>query len=425
MLRDISEFVSGLKLEEKFSPRKNVDIIWFYLFLPSLIGYFVLLTNLINNKPTVGTVHMIDSGLRNLIDSSSLVELITTNLQQTNGPLWIDDESASNSYLMFSDTRLNRIYKWEEGKGLFTVGNTIYIERSGCISNESRCNALDAPGSSGLLRRSTTSLDLLVCQHGEREVTLVSETGRRTAIVTHYKGQRLNAPSDVVVSPEGHLYFTDPVAGLLDRETRSVELDRELGHSGVYMLRAEHVQLALETGEPSPHVLLMDGSLGRPTGLAFSPDYSKLYVSNADAARPLWKVYEVADSGVLTKGAVFADAAALMPQFIGNTCGSEDSSTDSARQGIETCNSAAVAGLPRGLKVDIFGNLFATGPGGVLVLSPTGQLLGRVDLGGSIATNVAFGGDGRLYITAGDVVARVRVKTKPTRIVTAPTSKKI
>lgn len=397
------DFIRSLNLEEKLSPRRNADIIWFYIFFPCVVAYFVILTNFINSKPTIGTIEIYDPAFSGLLYAGKEMEIITTGLDWAEGPLWVQDEAASLSYLMFSDTIRNRIYKWEEGKGMFTVGKTIYVEKSGCRTDPAYCDAMYEPGSNALLRKDVSSLDLIVCQHGERAVTLLRENGTRSGIATHYNGSRLNSPNDLVMSPEGHLYFTDPKYGLYDkaRTLRGVELE----HSGLYMIRSEYLQISLQSGEPTDQVWLMDGSLNQPNGLAFSPDFSKLYVSNSDSTHPFWKVYDVSDAGLLKNGRVFYDASALYEKECGGT------GADAAMQRI--CENY---GAPDGLKVDIHGNLFATGPGGVLVISPEGKLLGRFRLDRP-ASNVAFGADGRLYITAQDLVARVWVKTKPNRVI--------
>src|SRR6185503_10525720 len=119
---------------------------------------------------------------------------------------------------------------------------------------------------------------------------------------------------------------------------------------------------------------LLTSDLGFPNGVAFSPDEKTLYVSNADYARPTWTAYDVQPNGMLARGRVFFDATALVKQ--------------------------GGKGVPDGLRVDRAGNVFATGPGGVLILSPTGKHLGTIVTGQPTA-NCAFGDDGfTLYMTA-------------------------
>lgn len=402
LVTNIIQFLGSLNLEEKLSPRKNKEIIWFYIFLPSLIIYFVFLSEYLNTKPSIGAIQVFDNEFLKIVNPSSKIEVIATGLNWTEGPVWINDELP---YLLFSDTVQNRIYKWEEGKGMFTIGKSIYLERSGCRDRES-CALLREGGSNGLIRRDATSYDLLACLHGERSVSLLRENGTRSAIATHYKGKRLNSPNDLVWSPDGHLYFTDPTYGLY-RPDYTIQ-DQELTFSGLYMVKADYVQQALEQGEATAYVRLLEGALRQPNGLAFSPDFSKLYVSDSDAQEPAVHVFEVTDDGSLVRGKVFFSFKTTNNS---NTCDSNSEETVCSNE-VQT---QAVSGVPDGLKVDVFGNVFVGSGQGVLVLSSEGQLLGQISLG-KAASNLVFGSDQRLYITSGEMVVRVAVKTKPARI---------
>ena len=150
--------------------------------------------------------------------------------------------------------------------------------------------------------------------------------------------------------------------------------------------------------------VLLDDSMTFPNGLAFSPDYSKLYVSNSIREDPYIKVFDVTDSGALRGGRTFFNMTDIVSKY---------------------CTPASEhCGVPDGLKVDINGNVFATGPGGVLVLSPAGELIGLFNLDRPVS-NIVFGTDGRLYLTAKDLIVRVWIKTKPARFISkVPTPKK-
>jgi gluconolactonase (EC 3.1.1.17) len=125
--------------------------------------------------------------------------------------------------------------------------------------------------------------------------------------------------------------------------------------------------------------------LSYPNGIGLSPDERTLYVANSDPARPIWMAYTLNDKGEVVDKRVFADVSDLM--------------------------SREAPGLPDGLAVSVSGHLFATGPGGVLILSPEGKRLGRIVTGGPIA-NCAFGDDGRtLYLTSHRFIARVPLRT--------------
>jgi gluconolactonase len=412
------EFIASLRLENKLLPTRNPEISWCYVFLPAVLGYFAVLTHYLNTKPPIGSIEVLHAAsFAKLVYPKHGMETIATGAQWAEGPLWLVDDNAGISFLAYSDTRLNAIYRWDQGKGFFTVGKSIMVSRSGCRTDRAHCDGLVEPGTNGLLRMNPAlmpiahekSVDLLACQHGERAIALLRENGTRTAIATHYNGKRFNSPNDLIWSPEGHLYFTDPTYGLAtkvprppvaavdgdENTTRPLVPDQEQPVSGVYMVRKDDIHDAVESGEATARVYLLHGDISMPNGLGFSPDFSKLYVSNGDAADPVYYVFDVSPiTGLLSNRRVFYDASALL-----------------AADG-------PGAGLPDGLKVDIHGNVFAAGPGGVLVLSPDGQLLGRFKFDRP-ATNVAFGGDGRLYVTLSDAVARIWIKTKPVRIISS------
>lgn len=397
IIRGIVGWVKSLNLDEKLSPKKNAEIIWFYLFLPCVVIYLSLLSEYLNTKPITGRIESLDPSFTSLVDPSSKIEIIATNLTWAEGPLWMNDDNLP--FLLFSDPVHNRVYKWEEGKGMFTIGKTIHVEKSGCKTNQTHCDFVYEPGSNGLIRRDDTSLDIIAALHGERAIGLLRDNGTRAMIASHYKGQRLNSPNDLVWSPEGHIYFTDPPYGLMDKN--QVIHGKELDHNGVYMIKSEYVQLALEMGVPTVYVRLLESKLSRPNGLAFSPDFSKLYVANSDPRAPMIVAYEVKDDGSIHKGKIFYNATSLYEQ-------------ECLKVTSKTCNGKV--GLPDGIKVDINGNVFAAGPGGVMIISPEGKLLGRILLD-NIVSNLAFGSDNRLYLTAQDIIARVRVKAKPVRII--------
>jgi gluconolactonase len=397
LVQNIVDFFKSLNLEEKLSPRRNYEIIWFYIFLPCFFLYLVFLSQYLNEKPSIGKIEVLDSSFSNYVNPAAKIEVIATGLNWAEGPLWIQDDNLP--HLVFSDTILNRIYKWEEGKGMFTIGKTIYQENSGCRLDQEQCVDVYEPGSNGIVRRSGDSFDLISCLHGDRGIAIIRDNGTRSMIATHYKTSRLNSPNDLILSPEGHLYFTDPTYGLVSKKDRMVA-NKELNHSGVYMIKADYLQLSADMGEPTHYVRLVESKLSHPNGLAFSPDFSKMYISNSANDNTYINVYDVADDGSLVRGRIFFNASELWRK----DC---QSAVDQQCQETGPCD---------GLKVDIHGNLFASGPGGVMVISPDGILLGRIRLDRP-ASNVAFGSDGRLYITAKDIVARLWIKTKPARIV--------
>lgn len=308
---------------------------------------------------TIGRIVRLDPALDKLLDANQPIEVLAEGFVWSEGPAWIKD----GGYLIFSDVPQNTIFKWKEGEGLST-----FLKPSGFTG---RGNYSREPGSNGL----TISRDgqIIACEHGDRRVSIMPiEGGGKRTLADKHRGRRFNSPNDVVQKSNGDVYFTDPPYGLPGQEN---DPSRETGVFGVYRVAV------------SGQVTLLINDLQRPNGLAFSPDESILYVNQSDPGQPYIMAYPVLKSGILGKGRVFFDASAL------------------SKEGLP--------GLPDGLRVDVHGNLFATGPGGVLVISPQGKLLGRIDTTQPTA-NCAWGGnDGStLYITANDRLCRVKTNTR-------------
>ncbi len=126
--------------------------------------------------------------------------------------------------------------------------------------------------------------------------------------------------------------------------------------------------------------------MSRPNGIALSPDDKTLYVANSDPKEPVWMAFPLGKKGKLGKGKVFYDSSKIVAE--------------------------KKPGLPDGMKVDVEGNLWATGPGGVLIFAPDATLLGMIETGTNTA-NCAFGDDGgTLYIAVNHDIARIRTSTK-------------
>jgi gluconolactonase len=186
-----------------------------------------------------------------------------------------------------------------------------------------------------------------------------------------YMGKRLNSPNDGVFQSNGDLYFTDPPYGLAGLNKDPA---KELDFNGVYRVSAADGRLALLTKE-----------MTFPNGIALSPDEKWLYVANSDKDKAIWMAFPVMGDGTLGPGRVFADVTTSVP---------------------------VKKGVPDGMKVDAAGNLFATGPGGVLVFASDGSHLGTFATGQATA-NCGWGEDGSvLYITADMYIGRVRLTTK-------------
>lgn len=309
------------------------------------------------NFPVIGQIHRHAPELDALLPANARIEVIASGFEWTEGPVWIKEDGG---YLLFSDIPRNSIYRWKEKEGV-----SLWMKPSGYTGVADY--GLE-PGSNGLTLDSEGRL--VLCEHGDRRIARLEKGGGKRTLVDNYQGKRLNSPNDLVYKSDGVLYFTDPIYGLPQRENDPM---RELSFCGVY-------RLATDGG-----LTLLTDKLSRPNGIAFSPDEKTLYVANSDRSRAIWMKFPVKDDGTIGEGEVLYDA---------------------------TANAGRLPGLPDGFKVDRSGNLWATGPGGVYVISPQGGLLGRLETG-EATSNIAWGGDGSvLYITSDMYVCRVQTNTK-------------
>lgn len=307
--------------------------------------------------PPLGTIDRVDSRLDALVAPGAEIEQLADGFEWSEGPVWV----AAGRHLLFSDIPANTVYRWSDAEGL-----TPYMRPAGYMWE-------DAPGPE--LGTNGLAIDsegrLVVCDHGNRMIARIDTTTfTREVLASEYNGGRLNSPNDLVFRSNGDIYFTDPPYGL---EGLNDSPAKELRFNGVYRLR------------PDGRMTLLTTALTFPNGIAFSPDESTLYVANSDPQRPVIMAFDVLGDGTLSDSRVFFDARPL------------------AAEGRR--------GLPDGMAVDRHGNVFATGPGGVLVLSPDGDHLGTISTGELIA-NVAFGDDGSmLYMTSDRLLARVKTNT--------------
>jgi gluconolactonase len=316
----------------------------------------MLLAQDTTNFPVLGRIIREDPKLDQLLAADAKLDVIAAGFDWSEGPVWWAKEKA----LLFSDIPRNSVMIWREGKGV-----DLYLKPSGYTG------AVDygrEPGCNGLVM--DPQGQLVSCEHGDRRISVLTREGGKRTLVDNYMGKRLNSPNDAVYKSNGDLYFTDPPYGLPKQWD---DPRRELDFCGVYRL-SKKGELTLLTKEMS-----------RPNGIAFSPDEKTLYVANSDPKRAIWMAYPVNADGTLGAGKVFADVTSMAGQH---------------------------KGLPDGLKVDIAGNLWATGPGGVHIYAPDGKRLGRIETGEATA-NCAWGDDGStLYVTADMYLCRIRTKTR-------------
>ena len=310
--------------------------------------------------PASGEIERLHPAINDLIPVQAAPELLAEGFDWSEGPAWVDD----GGYLLFSDIPPNSIYRWSEDDGI-----RLFLKPSGYDGNRTD---LREPGSNGLAINAEGSL--LLAEHGNRRIarleSLDDPTADRITVTDRYEGSRLNSPNDIVIAANGDIYFTDPPYGLAGQMD---DPEKELDFQGVYLFRQSDQQTLLLAKQ------------SRPNGIGLSPDGETLYVANSDGAAPYIYAYDVLDTGELGARRVFFDAGPL------------------SRQGRR--------GAPDGMVVDSDGNLWATGPGGVLIIDSGGRHLGSI-LTGRATANCTFGTDETtLYITADDQLLRLRLRS--------------
>ena len=327
--------------------------------LPTLLILCVLANaSLAEEKPN-SEVERIDSQFDKLVPKNAKVELLAGGFKWTEGPVWI----KRGGYLLFSDIPNNRINKWKEGEGI-----SVFLDRSGYTGSEPFTG--EEPGTNGLVLDAKGRLTM--CEHGSRRVSRLNSDGSRTILAAKYQGKRFNSPNDLIWHASGDLYFTDPPYGLPKRYD---DPQRELDWCGVYRRSVDG------------KITLVSKRLRRPNGIALSPDQKTLYVAQSDGSEAIYVAFPIKSDGSLDEGKILFDAT--------------------KRIGKE-----GRPGGPDGMAVDVHGNLWATGPGGVLVITPDGKLLGRVGTGERTA-NCCFGGDGStLYMASDDYLTRIKTTTR-------------
>lgn len=307
---------------------------------------------------TLGKIERLDPAFDKLVPKNAQIEMLAEKkFMWAEGPVWVADQKA----VLFSDIPRNMIWKWSNGKLEEFLKPSGYTGKAKFEGYEPGCNglALDKKG------------NLILCQHGDRRVAQLEKDGSFKTLADKYDGKRFNSPNDLTIKSNGDIYFTDPPYGL---PKQMDDPAKELDFQGVYRLDT-HGKVTLLTKE-----------MTRPNGIALSPDEKHLYVANSDPKMAIWKVFPVKEDGTLGEGKVFFDST----KWVG----------------------AQHPGLPDGMKVDTQGNVWATGPGGVLVFSPEGKHLGTLATGVPTA-NCGWGDDGStLYITADKNLVRVKTSVK-------------
>ncbi|RMF43893.1 MAG: SMP-30/gluconolactonase/LRE family protein [Planctomycetota bacterium] len=322
--------------------------------LAALLGFSWLLiatASPAQGQRTLGHIERLTPELSRLVPEGTQIEVLADGFTWSEGPVWV---GGDDGYLLFSDIPRNTIFRWDQSGEV-----SVFMHPSGYTGVT--YYGLE-PGSNGLL------LDrhgrLVMCEHGDRRLSVLTERGGKMTLADRYDGKRLNSPNDAVLKSNGDIYFTDPPYGLPQRFT---DPRRELPFCGVYRLSSDGT------------LTLLTKSIERPNGIAFSPDEKTLYVAQSNPEQANWTAFPVKPDGTLGPGEEFYDVT--------------------ERVGKEP-------GLPDGMTVDGAGNLWASGPGGIYVFSPRGRLLGRL-VTGERTSNCTFGPNGWLFMTVDSYLCRV------------------
>jgi gluconolactonase len=272
-----------------------------------------------------------------IVDHQAKLETVATGFGFTEGPMW-----DAAGFLYVSDETINKIFRvYPNGKKEEVI-------------------ALGDPDGNTFDRQHR----LIDCASVLRAIIAVTADGKYKILADHYDGKKFNSPNDVIVGPDGALYFTDPTLDLVAGEKQ------EIPFQGVYRL------------DDAGNVRLLTQDLTQPNGLAFSPDGKHFYID--DSEKRNIRVYDVASDGTLSNGRVFGEEPG----------GKHD-------------------GVPDGIKVDKSGNLFVTGPKGIWVWDAFGNHLGTIAMPEQPA-NLTWGDQDyrTLYITATTSVYRLEMKTQ-------------
>ena len=300
---------------------------------------------------TTGEFERLTPEFDRIVPADAKIEIVASGFAWSEGPVW----RKEGGFLLFSDAPNNVINRWTEEDSI-----SVYLRPAGWVWGPPEGRR--EHGSNGLIEDAEGRL--LIADHGNRQIARLDETTwSKTTLADNYQGKKFNSPNDLVIHPDGSIYFTDPPYGLEGIQNSPL---RELDISGVYRI------------SPTGELTLLTDEFLFPNGIGLSPDGGTLYV--ASTSQPaLVKAYDLQPDGSIANGRVFFD-----PQQLGRRGGHD------------------------GMVIDQEGRVWVTGAGGVLVLGADGTHLGSI-LTGRGSANVTFGEDGStLFIASGPNLLRIR-----------------
>ena len=321
-----------------------------------IITFFLIPVILLSQETTNNDISVFDDSVLSIISKNAKIEILADSFFVAEGPLWDSDKGR----LIFTDVRQNKIFTWDKINGVKD-----YISPSGSTGYAPSFSD-GGIGANGLAFDENGNI--ILCQHGDRRLAftpnLSSKNPKFTTIVDNFEGKRFNSPNDLAISRNGDIYFTDPPYGFKNFSDKY----REISFNGVYKYST------------SGQVFLISKEMSRPNGIALSLDEKYIYVNNSDPENDP-KILRFKTSNFEEK--LFFDGTELSKKYPG---------------GFD------------GLKVHSSGNIFTTGPNGILIISPKGKLLAMINYGKKV-TNCNFDDkEEYLYVTGFADISRIKLK---------------
>ena len=325
-------------------------------FMISASAFVAACNNSASNKTIAADIYdaFTDDFYKYILKSESF-SVLGQGYGWSEGPAW--DKKRQRLY--FTDVPGNIAYSWSAQNSIET-----FLIPSGTDT----AKGFREPGANGLLYLEDG--DLLLCNHGLRCVQKINPVSKeRQTLCDNFEGKKFNSPNDVIKDKAGNIYFTDPPYGLEGLDSSPL---KELDFNGVYKLSAD--------GD----ITALIADMTFPNGAALSPDQQTLYISQSDPKAPHLYALDLTNPKASKKRLV--DFTPFM----------DDQNP----------------GLPDGMVIDENGTIFVTGPGGIFIVTPAGEVLGRIKTGKASA-NCTFGEDGKtLFITNHDRLLKLKTQTR-------------